>query len=53
MKAPVDWAFPDAPLTFVTDGVALTVEQAQAVAGGRSVSIASPTIAQRSTSSRC
>ena len=31
--APDDWAFPDAPFTFVTDGVASAVEQAKAAAG--------------------
>jgi dihydrofolate reductase len=46
-RVPEDWAFPDAPLTFVTDGVASAIEQAQAVAGDRVVSIASPTIAQQ------
>jgi dihydrofolate reductase len=46
-EAPGDWAYPDAPFTFVTDGVASAIEQAQAVAGDRFVSVASPTIAQQ------
>ena len=38
-EAPTDWPFPDAPFTFVTDGVASAVEQAKVVAGERSVSV--------------
>ena len=32
-KAPTDWGHPDAPFTFVTDGVASAVKQAAAFAG--------------------
>ena len=38
-QAPADWPFPDAPFTFVTDGVASAVEQASAFAGDRAVSV--------------
>jgi dihydrofolate reductase len=38
-QAPTDWPYPDAPFTFVTDGVQSAVEQAQAFAGDRDVSI--------------
>jgi dihydrofolate reductase len=40
---PDTWAHPDAPFTFVTDGVASAVRQAQQVAGDRTVAVASPT----------
>lgn len=45
---PRDWTHPDAPFTFVTDGVASAVEQAKAVAGDRTVLVASPTVIQQS-----
>jgi dihydrofolate reductase len=38
-RAPTDWPFPDAPFTFVTDGVASAVEQARALAGDGFVSV--------------
>ena len=38
-QAPTDWPFPEAPFTFVTDGVASAVEQAKAFAGDRAVSV--------------
>jgi dihydrofolate reductase len=38
-RAPTDWDFPDAPFTFVTDGVASAVAQAKAAAGDRDVSV--------------
>ena len=38
-RPPTDWAFPDAPFTFVTDGVASAVAQARAFAGDRYVSV--------------
>jgi dihydrofolate reductase len=38
-SAPADWPYPDAPFTFVTDGVRSGVEQAKALAGERSVSV--------------
>jgi dihydrofolate reductase len=36
---PADWKHPDAPFTFVTDGVASAVAQAKAFAGDRNVSL--------------
>jgi dihydrofolate reductase len=44
-RPPDDWGFPDAPFTFVTDGVASAVEQAKAFAGDRDVSASPGTIA--------
>jgi dihydrofolate reductase len=46
-RAPTDWidAHPDAPFSFVTDGVQEAVEQANAIAGGRTVAVAAGTIA--------
>ncbi len=38
-EAPTDWPFPDAPFTFVTDGVESAVERARALAGDRDVSV--------------
>jgi dihydrofolate reductase len=38
-RPPRDWDFPDAPVTFVTDGVASAVAQAKEVAGDRIVSV--------------
>ena len=46
-QAPTDWAHPDAPFTFVTDGVAAAVEQASALAGPRTVAVASADIARQ------
>ncbi|WP_103353111.1 dihydrofolate reductase family protein [Amycolatopsis sp. CA-128772] len=46
-KEPADWPHPDAPFTFVTDGVASAVEQAKKVAGDKNVAVASTTIAQQ------
>lgn len=37
--APTDWNFPNAPFTFVTDGLASAVAQAKASAGDRDVSV--------------
>ncbi len=34
-EAPAQWPFPDAPFTFVTDGVASAIAQAEAAAGDR------------------
>lgn len=45
--APQDWPHPDAPFTFVTDGVASAVRQAQAAAGDRSVAIANAEVARQ------
>jgi dihydrofolate reductase len=38
-EAPAGWPFPDAPFTFVTDGVASAVDQARAFAGDRNVAL--------------
>jgi dihydrofolate reductase len=38
-EPPTDWAFPDAPFTFVTDGVRSAVEQARSFAGDRDISV--------------
>ena len=38
-RPPEDWDFPDAPFTFVTDGVASAVAQARELAGDRVVSV--------------
>jgi dihydrofolate reductase len=46
-EAPGDWNRPDAPVTFVTDGVASAVEQAKATAGDKSVAIASADVTQQ------
>ncbi len=46
-SAPTDWPYPDAPFTFVTDGVESAVRQARAVADRKDVSIGSPTITQQ------
>lgn len=46
-EPPVDWAHPDAPFTFVTDGVAAAVQQARAVAGDRTVAVASADVARQ------
>ncbi|MEP6852692.1 MAG: dihydrofolate reductase family protein [bacterium] len=45
--APDDWAYPEAPFTFVTDGVESAIRQASATAGDKVVAIASSTIAQQ------
>lgn len=45
--APTDWAYPDAPFTFVTDGVANAVARAQVAAGDRTVAIASADVARQ------
>jgi dihydrofolate reductase len=39
-EAPTDWPFPDAPFTFVTDGVVAAVDRAREIAGDRTVSVA-------------
>jgi dihydrofolate reductase len=38
-EPPSDWPFPDAPFTFVTDGVASAITQARAFAGDADVSV--------------
>lgn len=46
---PQEWvkAHPDAPFTFVTNGVESAIKQAQAAAGDKVVAVASPTVAQQ------
>jgi dihydrofolate reductase len=44
-QPPAGWPYPDAPFTFVTDGLPSAIAQAQAVAGGRDVSITPGNIA--------
>lgn len=39
-QPPTDWPFPDAPFTFVVDGVPSAIEQARAFAGDRDISVA-------------
>lgn len=48
-NVPQDWIaeHPDAPFTFVTDGVHSAVEQAKAAAGDENVSVAGPNIIQQ------
>lgn len=46
-EAPAGWPHPDAPFTFVTDGLENAVEQAKKVAGDKNVAVASTTIAQQ------
>ena len=38
-EPPSDWGFPEAPFTFVTDGVASAIEQAREFAGDGDVSV--------------
>jgi len=44
-QPPTGWPYPDAPFTFVTDGLPSAIAQAQAVAGDRDVSITPGSIA--------
>src|SRR3954451_7401575 len=44
-SAPTAWAHPEAPFTFVTDGVESAVRQARQVAGEKWVSVASAGVA--------
>ena len=46
-SAPEAWPYPEAPFTFVTDGVGSAVAQAKAAAGDKIVGVASPSIAQQ------
>lgn len=48
-RVPQDWvaAHPDAPFTFVTDGVAPAIERAQAIAGDRDVNVAAGKISSQ------
>jgi dihydrofolate reductase len=47
LEPPDDWSYPDAPFTFVTNGVASAVAQAKAAAGDRIVAVASADVAQQ------
>jgi dihydrofolate reductase len=38
-RVPIDWNFPDAPFTFVTDGVGSALEQAKAFSGDRDTGV--------------
>jgi dihydrofolate reductase len=44
-QAPTDWEFPDAPFTFVTDGVRSAVAQAKSFAGDKDVAVNAGNIA--------
>ena len=46
-EAPTDWRHPEAPLTFVTDGLDSAIAQAKAVAGDKFVAVASAKLAQQ------
>ena len=46
-RVPDGWPRDDAPFTFVTDGVEQAVAQAKTVAGDKTVTVASPNIAQQ------
>ncbi len=46
-RPPQSWPTPDAPFTAVTEGVAAAIEQAKAVAGGKAVALAGPSIIQQ------
>jgi dihydrofolate reductase len=43
-SVPQEWVKPGSPFTFVTDGVASAIEQAQRLAGDKDVTISSPSI---------
>lgn len=44
-EAPTDWPFPDAPFTFVTDGIESAIAQAKDFAGDRDVSLTAGNLA--------
>lgn len=44
---PPEWAGPDSPFVFVTDGVAIAIAQAKLAAGDRAVGVAGADIAQQ------
>jgi dihydrofolate reductase len=46
-SVPEGWPRPDAPFTFVTDGIERAVEQAKALAGGKAVGVNGGTIASQ------
>ena len=47
VPTPQEFPHPDAPFTFVTDGVESAIAKAKVVAGDKDVSIASPSVAQQ------
>ncbi len=46
-EIPRDWDYPNAPFTFVTDGVESAIAQAQAVAGDKNIGLAGANVAQQ------
>ena len=46
-EVPSDWAHPDAPFTFVTDGVESAIAQARVTAGDKNVGIGGANVAQQ------
>jgi len=44
-EEPTDWDFPDAPFTFVTDGIESAITQAKAFAGDRDVALTAGALA--------
>jgi dihydrofolate reductase len=46
-QAPIDWDFPEAPFTFVTDGVESAVRQAKSFAADKDVSVSAGNIGQQ------
>jgi dihydrofolate reductase len=46
-RPPEEWPVPEAPFTAVTAGVAAAIGQAKAVAGGKTVALAGPSIIQQ------
>ncbi len=46
-EIPRDWDHPNAPFTFVTDGVESAIAQAQAVAGDKNIGLAGANVAQQ------
>ncbi|MEV6945636.1 dihydrofolate reductase family protein [Streptomyces sp. NPDC051172] len=46
-RAPADWAHPEAPFTFVTDGLHSAIQQAKATAGARDVGVAAGDLARQ------
>ncbi len=46
-EIPRDWGHPDAPFTFVTDGVAIAIAQARTAAGAKNVGIGGANVAQQ------
>lgn len=46
-SVPDDWDHPEAPFTFVTDGIESALDKAKAAAGGKTVAIATATLTQQ------